>query len=216
MNRQLSRNSPEEIARLVTEHRGLAISLSVKYAKRYPRIELDDLVQIALEALVNAARLNDPTRLTVPFAGYAMRSILYAIWHHVNRYGRPTELSLDEEIGSEEDKHPVTRQDVFDEEEARREESRASSDLGEIDLLDEIAQIIRTSPEFTADERRILRMQYLEGKSVPEIHKRIPGVIGTKSARAIRKLRSIMRARGYRALPPEARVIGPIPGRPRA
>jgi hypothetical protein len=40
--------------------------------------------------------------------------------------------------------------------------------------------------------------------------------VSTESAIATRKLRTIMRDRGFQALPPEAKVVGPTTGRPPA
>lgn len=79
-----------------------------------------------------------------------------------------------------------------------------------------LADLIRTSPELTARERKILRLSYLEGLPIEEVRRRVgpPSHVGTESANAIRKLRTIMRRRGYRAFPPEAPVLHAAGGRP--
>ena len=79
-----------------------------------------------------------------------------------------------------------------------------------------LLDLIRTSPELTPRERKILELGYLEGMKNEEIRRRVgpPTNIGVESAIAIRKLRTIMRRRGYAALPVEAPVLHASGGRP--
>ncbi len=68
-----------EVAALVEGHLGLARALASRYARRGEPVE--DLEQVAMLALVKAARRFDSTR-GVPFAGYATPSILGELKRH--------------------------------------------------------------------------------------------------------------------------------------
>lgn len=196
--------------KLAERNRGLAVHLAVKYARRYPRVELDDLTQVACVALVRAAELHDP-KVKVPFAPYAMKGILWAIWDFLKHQPKQ-EVSLDAPIDTDEDGEALTLGDAV----LVDEESAAEPDEHEGRVYCLLADLIRTSPELTPRERRILELGYLKGMKNDEIRRRVgpPTNIGVESAIAIRKLRTIMSRRGYQALPVEAPVIHAVGGRP--
>lgn len=189
MRRRTDAASPDSpaVRKLFDANVGLAVHLARKYARRYPRVNLQELVQDALLGLLRAAQLHDPT-LGNPFAPYAMRGVLWAIWEHVNRLGGPQgEESLPDPDGQlSEDCEP-----------------------GNDAVACELFWLIENSPELTDRERRILRLQYGDGLSVPEIARRIrrsPSIVSTESASGIRKLRAAVAGLGMPALAPGAPV----------
>lgn len=201
-----------ERASLAEKHRGLAVHLATRYAKRYPRVDLDDLIQDATAALVNSARRHDLNH-ACPFPAFAMKAILWAIWAHLNQYGfAPKELSLEESLDEE-----TTWADVFDQQAAQREESDRIPDENEYKVADILRGLIRTLPTLTTRERKILHLQYFRRWDVPRIAQhldRSSSIVSTESARGIRKLRTAMTDLGFKALSSEAPVVGPITGRP--
>lgn len=203
-----------EARKLAEQNYGLAVHLATKYARRYPRVNLDDLTQVACVALLRAAELHDPS-LGIPFAPYAMKGILWAIWDFVNRNGAPKEVSLETPIGANEDGE-LTLADEVDADLADDEIASEPAEENEGRVYCLLADLIQTSPELSARERKILRLSYLEGLPIEEVRRRVgpPSHIGTESAIAIRKLRAIMLRRGFRALPVEAPVMHASGGRP--
>ena len=200
--------------KLAEENRGLAVHLATKYARRYPAICLDDLVQVACVALLRAAELHDP-KVKVPFAPYAMKGILWAIWDFLKHQPKQ-ELSLDAPIATDEDGEALTLGNAV----LTDEEPDVEADEHEGRVYSLLADLIQRSSELTPRERKILRkilkLQYLDGLKNDEVLRRVgpPTHIGVESAIAIRKLRTIMRRRGYAALPIEAPVLHAAGGRP--
>jgi RNA polymerase sigma factor (sigma-70 family) len=201
-------------AKLFEANRGLAIHLATKYAKRYLRVNLDDLVQEASLALWNAAQRHNPNS-GCPFAPYAMKGILWALWAYVNAHGyAPKELPLEEPVVSD---GSLTWGDVSDYQEAQREQATVIPEKNQLSRIRDVENLIRTLPTLTRRERTILRLQYIKQWPVPRIAKhldRSASVVSTESARGIRKLRQAMTDLGFRALPTDAPVIGNITGRP--
>jgi RNA polymerase sigma factor (sigma-70 family) len=173
-------------------------------------VELDDLVQVACVALLRAAELHDP-KVKVPFAPYAMKGILWALWDFLKHQPKQ-EVSLDAPIDTTEDGEALTLGDAV----LTDEESDPQADENEGRVYCLLADLIQRSPELTPRERKILELGYLKGMTNDEIRRRVgpPTNIGVESAIAIRKLRTIMRRRGYQALPPEAPVLHASGGRP--
>ena len=202
-----------ERAELAEKNRPLAIHLAKKYARRYPRVDLDDLVQDACAALVNAARLHDPAK-GCPFGAFALHCILRAIWSHIKKHGwAPRELSLESPVGDS------TVLDVVDADMADAEMRGEPADERAAALAFDLRELVESCPDLTDRERRILCMSYIEGLPVAEIARRVrrsAGTVSTDSARAIRKLRAAMRARGMNALSPSAPVQSIGTGRPAA
>src|SRR5437879_3331252 len=101
---------------------------------------------------------------------------------------------------------------------ASREESGRVPEENGLALMDCLRGLIADSPDLTDRERGILRASYLEGRPVPEIAREVgrsTGTVSTDSARAVRKLRRVMRDMGFRgALPESAPVMGSVTGRP--
>lgn len=200
--------SPAE--KLFEANRGLAVHLAEKYARRWPRIVLDELVQDCLIALFRSAQLHDP-KIGKPFGPYAMKAILWAIWAHCKKYGYAApELSLDEPLDDE-----TTIADLADEYLAEEEESAGNADLAELSLIADLKELIRTLATLTSRERKILQMR-LRGWDIPRIAARLSpaGNVATQAASAVRKLRQAMLDRGYRALRPEDPVTAHGTGRP--
>jgi DNA-directed RNA polymerase specialized sigma subunit len=205
----VTRKLNKEQRALFDAHRGLAVHLAEKYARRYPLIDLDDLIALADDALWYAARKHDPAQ-KAPFGAFAMRGILWALWRRVNREPEPT-VPLDEPINDAD-----TWADYADYRFAQDEESARIPDENELAVVGKLHELIRTLPTLTKRERRILQLQYVRRWPMPRVRARLGGPVSTESARAIRKLRQAMRDLGFRALPPSAPVVGPITGRPRA
>jgi RNA polymerase sigma factor (sigma-70 family) len=161
------------VADMIVKNRPLAIHMAVKYARRYPRVELDDLVQECSVALTRSAQLYKHRADGPPFNCYALMCITQACWHYVNRYGWPAkELSLDDVVGNDDDA-PLTVADQFDHQQAEREEAERIPEENYLERLDELQDLIETLPSLTKAERRVLRLHFTKGHDLKEIRRRI-------------------------------------------
>ena len=187
--RKRKSNDPARVEELVKEHYGLAVHLASDYARRYPRVVLQDLTQECLAALTRAAQSYKPRRVGPPFPAFALLCIRQACWRHVNRHGWPRpEVSLSEPAGDD-----LTVSDIAERRLAlaeARAEPGADRHASRLADLRELAEKLDTLTDF---ERKLLRLLYVEGielQDVCGILGRSHTTVSTAHASAIRKMRS--------------------------
>jgi RNA polymerase sigma factor (sigma-70 family) len=213
------RFDPVAVEHRIQKTRPLAIHMAAKYARRYPCVCLQDLVQDCLSCLTRAAQLYNDKPGGPPFSAFALLCLKQMCWAHVAKVRRRSnEVSLDDVL-SHNDDGSFTVLDSVELTRARKIEARRIPDANAEKILDLVRHLINTLETLTLRERKILRFKY-RGWDVPRIARRIrvgPTIVSTEAARGIRKLRQAFRDLGYRALSPRARVKSAFgTGRPKA
>ena len=186
------RFDPAVVERRVAATRGLALHMATKYARRYPRIELDDLAQECLQSLTRAAQLyRDRGADGPPFSAFALLCLKQVCWAHVRKLRRrESEISLDEIVSYDGD-DPLTVFDVLDYRRADAAERARPARAHEAARYAEVRRLIETLETLTPLERRIMRLRYVIGLELPQICRRVgksPCTVSTLSAIGIRKL----------------------------
>jgi DNA-directed RNA polymerase sigma subunit (sigma70/sigma32) len=186
---------------LYEENVGLAGHLATKYARKYPRVDLQELIHESKIALWRAAQLHNPRVVTpgrkgfVPFGPYAMKSILWALWGHIRKHGFAVkEKSLDA-VAMEKDGEEFTWLDVHDNQRAAEELSSARGDERRLKLISDLRDLIDTLPTLTDRERKVLRYQ-LDGFTLWQITKKVRvgySIVSTVNASGARKLKKHIR-----------------------
>jgi RNA polymerase sigma factor (sigma-70 family) len=185
------RFDPATVEGRIAATRGLAIHLATRYARRYPRIELDDLAQECLQTLTRAAQLYRGRADGPPFSAFALLCLKQCCWAHVRKMRRrENEVSLDEVISWDGD-DPLTVFDVLDYRRASMAEAARPARAHEAARYAELRLLIETLDTLTPLERRVLRLRYVVGLEVPQICRRIGRcyvTVSTASASGVRKL----------------------------
>lgn len=185
------RFDPLAVEARVAATRGLALHMATKYARRYSRVELDDLVQECLQTLTRAAQLYRDRPNGPPFSAFALLCLKQVCWAHVRKLRRrESEISLDEVVSYDGD-DPLTVFDVLDYRRADAAERARPARAHEAARYAEVRRLIETLETLTPLERRIMRLRYVIGLELPQICRRVgksPCTVSTLSAIGIRKL----------------------------
>jgi DNA-directed RNA polymerase specialized sigma24 family protein len=178
------RFDPAAVEQRITATPGLAIHMATKYARRYPRVELDDLAQECLQRLTRAAQPHCNRADGPPFSASALLRLKQCCWEHVRRLRRrENEVSLDEVLSWDGD-DPLTVFDVSDYCRAAIAEAARPARAHEAARRAEPPRLIETLETLTPLERRILRLQYVVGPERPAISWRVRRSTCTVSTQA--------------------------------
>lgn len=156
---------------LIAQHRGYCVYLSTYYARRFPHVDMDDLLQVAAHEIIVRARTwrNDGTAAFLTYARpWLVRALATHCWHTMPgmKIVRPRGLqqiklrvvSLDEPLNEE----GRTRADLL---EAPADETGADNDM-----RDHLLALLRT---FGERERTVLSLRHEEQLSFSQIGERL-------------------------------------------
>jgi RNA polymerase sigma factor (sigma-70 family) len=171
---------------------GLALHIASKYARKYPRVSLEDLAQDCFVSLVRAAQLFRNRKGGCPWSAFALRCVLQAAHLHVNKFGWPRpEVSLDAFISSAADE-TQTWQDVVDSRRAARELSSAPGHERDLGQMASVRELIANLKTLTPREKRILQLRAsgLENVQIAKRLHRSKSIIATEATTGIQKIRN--------------------------
>jgi RNA polymerase sigma factor (sigma-70 family) len=192
----------------------LAYWWAVRFARKWPDADLDDLRQVCLLSLAESARKFNPREYDCKFSHYASKYIRFAAWARIKSlpgHGKnPPEDSMEEPRGRSEGDE-ITLGDALDLERGRDEATAGPGRDREQARLFELRELIETLPTLTDGERKVLRARFVHGLTDEQITER-HGVSSVRviSSLGIRKLRSHFRRLGFRVARGKIRM--PIEG----
>jgi DNA-directed RNA polymerase specialized sigma subunit len=189
---------------LFEEKKTLAYKMAWNCARQYPRVPIQDLISVSLEALLLAARRScfnivyERTTPHGPFGTYAARAISWSLKQFLYRnvFKKPL-LSLDDELGEDDDGEVFTFGHLLANQQG---EAEVQEDLANSRFKAEPCQVIRTLKGLTKDERKVLTLLYLDGEEPHEVIARYGGnykLVNQSHYHGICKLREYFRSEGF-------------------